>query len=193
MQVIVAESYGGEDEPVDSLVASLVGVDVEVRIYPVGLTPPPAAQPLQQDSLQHVIARLLPITAAEKRAHMHSRFNPINMQHSLAATTGEPCCSSGLQAVLDQSYRPPDRVFALRFATVQLMGDALRIKETPTTQLYQQFEEAGTDLAQVRVLMAGGGDGGQGCLRDGWLFTGGVIDMGDYGRGAERQVPTWHR
>lgn len=30
------------------------------------------------------------------------------------------------------------------------MGDALRIKETPTNQLYQQFEEAGTDLAQVR-------------------------------------------
>jgi hypothetical protein len=31
------------------------------------------------------------------------------------------------------------------------MGDALRIKETPTTQLYQRFEEAGTDLAQVRA------------------------------------------
>lgn len=29
--MIVAESYGGEDEPVDSLVASLVGVGVEVR------------------------------------------------------------------------------------------------------------------------------------------------------------------
>ena len=30
LQVIVAESYGGNDEPVDSLVASLVGVGVEV-------------------------------------------------------------------------------------------------------------------------------------------------------------------
>lgn len=33
VQVIVAESYGGNDEPVDSLVASLVGVGVEVRQY----------------------------------------------------------------------------------------------------------------------------------------------------------------
>lgn len=58
-QVLVAESYGGDDEPVDSLVASLTGVGVEV------------------------------------------------------------------------------------------LGDALRVKETPTHQLYQGFEEAGTDLAQV--------------------------------------------
>lgn len=59
MQVLVAESYGGDDEPVDSLMASLTGVGVEV------------------------------------------------------------------------------------------LGDALRVKDTPTHQLYQAFEEAGTDLAQV--------------------------------------------
>lgn len=40
---------------------------------------------------------------------------------------------------------------------LQVLGDALRIKETPTNQLYQQFEEAGTDLAQVRCC--------QNCLR----------------------------
>jgi hypothetical protein len=34
---------------------------------------------------------------------------------------------------------------------VQVMGKPLRIKETPTNQLYQAFEEAGTDLAQVGV------------------------------------------
>lgn len=30
LQVIVAESYGGNDEPVDSLVANIVGVGAEV-------------------------------------------------------------------------------------------------------------------------------------------------------------------
>jgi len=58
-KVIVAESFGGNDEPVDTLMANLVGVGAEV------------------------------------------------------------------------------------------LGDALRIKEAPTTQLYQGFEEAGTDLAQA--------------------------------------------
>lgn len=33
--------------------------------------------------------------------------------------------------------------------SAQVLGDALRIKDAPTTQLYQAFEEAGTDLAQV--------------------------------------------
>ena len=59
--MIVAESYGGADEPVDTLVASLLGVRVEV------------------------------------------------------------------------------------------LGDALRVKDIPSQQLYQAFEEAGTDLAQVRL------------------------------------------
>jgi flavin reductase (DIM6/NTAB) family NADH-FMN oxidoreductase RutF len=58
-KVIVAESYGGNDEPVDTLMANMVGVGAEV------------------------------------------------------------------------------------------LGDALRIKGTPSTQLYQAFEEAGTDLAQA--------------------------------------------
>lgn len=35
--------------------------------------------------------------------------------------------------------------------SAQVLGDALRIKDAPTTQLYQAFEEAGTDLAQVRL------------------------------------------
>jgi hypothetical protein len=37
---------------------------------------------------------------------------------------------------------------------VQVLGDALRIKGTPSTQLYQAFEEAGTDLAQVGQTLA---------------------------------------
>jgi hypothetical protein len=59
LQVIVADSFGGADEPVDTLVAGLLGVDAEV------------------------------------------------------------------------------------------LGDALRVKEAPSQMLYQAFEEAGTDLAQV--------------------------------------------
>jgi hypothetical protein len=59
LQVIVADSFGGSDEPVDTLVAGLLGVDAQV------------------------------------------------------------------------------------------LGDALRVKEEPTHMLYQAFEEAGTDLAQV--------------------------------------------
>ncbi len=67
VQVLVAESYGGTDEPVDTLVASLLGVGAEV------------------------------------------------------------------------------------------LGDALRVKASPSQQLYQAFEEAGTDLAQVRCSDGGGG------------------------------------
>jgi hypothetical protein len=34
------------------------------------------------------------------------------------------------------------------------MGKPLRIKEAPSNQLYQAFEEAGTDLAQVCIDVA---------------------------------------
>lgn len=33
-QVIVADSYGGSDEPVDTLVAGLLGVDAQVSLVP---------------------------------------------------------------------------------------------------------------------------------------------------------------
>ena len=35
----------------------------------------------------------------------------------------------------------------------EVLGDALRVKELPTQVLYQAFEEAGTDLAQVRAFV----------------------------------------
>jgi hypothetical protein len=98
-QVIVADSFGGADEPVDTLVAGLLGVDAEV------------------------------------------------------------------------------------------LGDALRVKEAPSQVLYQAFEEAGTDLAQV-------GAGTCSCYAfDGvsCFSTLLVATCTLCTSPLRRQTPTWHR
>lgn len=40
----------------------------------------------------------------------------------------------------------------LQSVKADVLGDALRVKDSPSQVLYQQFEEAGTDLAQVSAL-----------------------------------------
>lgn len=87
-------------------------------------------------------------------------------QHAPFTTSGTPAllnllaskfavsCVVTLKVIVAESFggddEPVDSLMAdLNGVGVEVLGDALRVKETPTNQLYQAFEEAGTDLAQV--------------------------------------------
>jgi hypothetical protein len=64
------------------------------------------------------------------------------------------CCCCWPQVIVADSFGGADEpvdtlVAALLGVDAQVLGDALRVKEEPTHMLYQAFEEAGTDLAQV--------------------------------------------
>lgn len=47
VQVLIAESYGGRDEPVDTLVAGLVGVGVDIFEEPLRVKDIPTEQTYQ--------------------------------------------------------------------------------------------------------------------------------------------------
>eukprot|EP00775_Hariotina_reticulata_P004852 gene4852-5099_t len=57
---------------------------------------------------------------------------------------------AGVLSGIKPNTKPVDTLVAgLLGVGVEVLGDALRVKDTPSHQLYQAFEEAGTDLAQA--------------------------------------------
>lgn len=173
LQVIVAESFGGNDEPVDTLMANLVGVGAEVSagLYASSEGFGTSSGWFTGAATGRSHARLgwcgfactntsaatcrtcrdcvLPCGTAPHGVSLAEPWTPCDLERFWRARsdTGQQlqCYMSASFVVVLCSYW----VLIHDSVVLQVMGDALRIKEVPTNQLYQGFEEAGTDLAQV--------------------------------------------
>ncbi|KAI8476040.1 MAG: flavoprotein [Monoraphidium minutum] len=136
--VLYSADYGFSDRLSQTLARGITKAGVAVEMVDL----------LSADPQEVVMA----VAASKGIVLMSPPEGDADAKTSLAAMTS--ALKPGSKVLVAESYGgkddPVDTLMA-QFQSVgaEVLGDALRVKDLPTQVLYQQFEEAGTDLAQA--------------------------------------------